>query len=131
MCNSSGYLIEWAIAIRTDYKEKKISYDRAIDLLIKIGYNTINGKKFLGDNMVDINDNDTKNEIASAITFDIINTFPTKLKHIVIKLDEHKHSWELEDTILNAIENKLQQISKFNEVNNNSLDLAESIENEK
>ena len=80
--------------------------------------------------MVDINDNDTKNEIASAITFDIINTFPTKLKHIVIKLDEHKHSWELEDTILNAIENKLQQISKFNEVNNNSLDLAESIENE-
>ena len=41
--------------------------------------------------MVDINDNDTKNEIASAITFDIINTFPTKLKHIVIKLDEHKH----------------------------------------
>lgn len=119
------------MAIQTDYKEKKISYDRAIDLLIKIGYNTINGKKFLGDNMVDINDNDTKNEIASAITFDIINTFPTKLKHIVIKLDEHKHSWELEDTILNAIENKLQQISKFNEVNNNSLDLAESIENEK
>jgi hypothetical protein len=131
MCNSSGYLIEWAIAIQTDYKEKKISYDRAIDLLIKIGYNTINGKEFLGDNMVDINDNDTKNEIASAITFDIINTFPTKLKHIVIKLDEHKHSWELEDTILNAIENKLQQISKFNEVNNNSLDLAESIENKK
>jgi len=131
MCNSSGYLIEWAIAIQTDYKEKKISYDRAIDLLIKIGYNTINSKEFLGDNMVDINDNDTKNEIASAITFDIINTFPTKLKHIVIKLDEHKHSWELEDTILNAIENKLQQISKFNEVNNNSLDLAESIENKK
>jgi hypothetical protein len=131
MCNNSGYLIEWAIAIQTDYKEKKISYDRAIDLLIKIGYNTINGKEFLGDNMVDINDNDTKNEIASAITFDIINTFPTKLKHIVIKLDEHKHSWELEDTILNAIENKLQQISKFNEVNNNSLDLAESIENKK
>jgi hypothetical protein len=131
MCNSSGYLIEWAMAIQTDYKEKKISYDRAIDLLIKIGYNTINGKEFLGDNMVDINDNDTKNEIASAITFDIINTFPTKLKHIVIKLDEHKHSWELEDTILNAIENKLQQISKFNEVNNNSLDLAESIENKK
>jgi hypothetical protein len=119
------------MAIQTDYKEKKISYDRAIDLLIKIGYNTINGKEFLGDNMVDINDNDTKNEIASAITFDIINTFPTKLKHIVIKLDEHKHSWELEDTILNAIENKLQQISKFNEVNNNSLDLAESIENKK
>ena len=131
MCNSSGYLIEWAIAIQTDYKEKKISYDRAVDLLIKIGYNTINSKEFLGDNMVDINDNDTKNEIASAITFDIINTFPTKLKHIVIKLDEHKHSWKLEDTILNAIENKLQQISKFNEVNNNSLDLAESIENKK
>jgi hypothetical protein len=131
MCNSSGYLIEWAIAIQNDYKENKISYDRAVDLLIKIGYNTINSKEFLGDNMVDINDNDTKNEIASAITFDIINTFPTKLKHIVIKLDEHKHSWELEDTILNAIENKLQQISKFNEVNNNSLDLAESIENKK
>ena len=49
MCNSSGYLIEWAMAIRTDYKENKISYDKAIDLLIKIGYNTINGKEFLGD----------------------------------------------------------------------------------
>ena len=51
MCNSSGYLIEWAMAIQTDYKEKKISYNKAIDLLIKIGYNTINSKEFLGDNM--------------------------------------------------------------------------------
>ena len=50
MCNSSGYLIEWAIAIRTDYKENKISYDKAIDLLIKIGYNTINSKEFLRGN---------------------------------------------------------------------------------
>ena len=38
------------MAIQTDYKEKKISYDRAVDLLIKIGYNTINSKEFLGDN---------------------------------------------------------------------------------
>jgi len=38
------------MAIRTDYKENKISYDRAIDLLIKIGYNTINGKEFLRGN---------------------------------------------------------------------------------
>ena len=51
MCSSSGYLIEYAIAIQDDYKDKIISYDEAIDLLIKIGYNTINGKEFLGDNM--------------------------------------------------------------------------------
>ena len=49
MCSSSGYLIEYAIAIQDDYKDKIISYDKAIDLLIKIGYNTINGKEFLGD----------------------------------------------------------------------------------
>ena len=74
---------------------------------------------------VNINDTDTRNEIAMAITLDIIDTFPKKLNHIVIKLDEHKHSWELEDTIHNAIENKLQQISKFNEIANNSMDIAE------
>ena len=51
MCSSSGYLIEYAMAIQNDYKNKIISYDKAIDLLIKIGYNTINGKEFLGDNM--------------------------------------------------------------------------------
>ena len=38
------------MAIQTDYKENKINYDRAIDLLIKIGYNTINGKEFLRGN---------------------------------------------------------------------------------
>ena len=50
MCSSSGYLIEYAMAIRTDYKENKISYDKAVGLLIKIGYNTINSKEFLRGN---------------------------------------------------------------------------------
>ena len=74
---------------------------------------------------VDINDNDTRNEIVEAIANSIIDTFPKKLNHTVIRLNEHKNSWELVDTILSAIENKLQEISKFNEIDNNSMDIAE------
>lgn len=74
---------------------------------------------------VDINDTDTRNEIVEAIANSIIDTFPKKLNHTVIKLNEHKNSWELVDTILSAMEDKLQQISKFNEIANNSMDIAE------
>ena len=74
---------------------------------------------------VNINDTDTRNEIVEAIANSIIDTFPKKLNHTVIKLNEHKNSWELVDTILEAMEDKLQQISKFNEIANNSMDIAE------
>ena len=74
---------------------------------------------------VDINDTDIRNEIVEAIANSIIDTFPKKLNHTVIKLNEHKNSWELVDTILSAMEDKLQQISKFNEIANNSMDIAE------
>ena len=74
---------------------------------------------------VDINDNDTRNEIVEAIANSIIDTFPKRLNHTVIRLNEHKNSWELIDTILQAMENKLQEISKFNEIVNNSMDIAE------
>ena len=74
---------------------------------------------------VDINDTDTRNEIVEAIANSIIDTFPKKLNHTVIKLNEHKNSWELVDTILSAMEDKLQEISKFNEIANNSMDIAE------
>ena len=74
---------------------------------------------------VNINDTDTRNEIVEAIANSIIDTFPKKLNHTVIKLNEHKNSWELVDTILSAMEDKLQEISKFNEIANNSMDIAE------
>jgi len=74
---------------------------------------------------VDINDTDTRNEIVEAIANSIIDTFPKKLNHTVIKLNDHKNSWELVDTILSAMESKLQEISKFNEIANNSMDIAE------
>ena len=74
---------------------------------------------------VNINDTDTRNEIVEAIANSIIDTFPKKLNHTVIKLNDHKNSWELVDTILSAMESKLQEISKFNEIANNSMDIAE------
>ena len=74
---------------------------------------------------VNINDNDTRNEIVEAIANSIIDTFPKRLNHTVIRLNDHKNSWELVDTILEAMESKLQEISKFNEIANNSMDIAE------
>ena len=80
---------------------------------------------------VNINDTDTRNEIVEAIANSIIDTFPKKLNHIVIRLNDHKNSWELVDTILSAMESKLQEISKFNEIANNSMDIAELSEEDK
>ena len=74
---------------------------------------------------VNINDTDTRNEIVEAIANSIIDTFPKRLNHTVIRLNDHKNSWELVDTILEAMESKLQEISKFNEIANNSMDIAE------
>ena len=80
---------------------------------------------------VNINDTDTRNKIVEAIANSIIDTFPKKLNHTVIKLNDHKNSWELVDTILSAMESKLQEISKFNEIANNSMDIAELSEEDK
>ena len=80
---------------------------------------------------VNINDTDTRNEIVEAIANSIIDTFPKKLNHIVIRLNDNKNSWELVDTILEAMESKLQEISKFNEIANNSMDIAELSEEDK
>ena len=74
---------------------------------------------------VNINDTDTRNEIVEAIANSIIDTFPKRLNHTIIRLNDHKNSWELVDTILEAMESKLQEISKFNEIANNSMDIAE------
>ena len=103
------------MAIQTDYKEKKISYDKAIDLLIKIGYNTINSKEFLGDNMVRNN-----LDLAMLITDAILNEFEKNGK-LDVPLDEHKYSFDLQD----VIQSELEKIANEDMINDNTKSIAE------